>query len=134
MRRHWWLVTLAVLLLGFTALWSLYTVATRPGRFINRDALERIEIGMTAKEVEAILGSPPGDHTVFKRVPAVDARGEVFLWTYPTASGQTWASDEGVLFVLIQDDKVVRREFEPSVGASRRDFLDVLGRLLAGAQ
>jgi hypothetical protein len=134
MPRRWWFVTLTVLVIGFTALWSLFVVAQRPRQFINRENFERIEVGMTVEEVKTILGLPPGDHTVFRRSSGVeDARGRGWLvWADPIIWDQTWASDEGIIFFLFEGDKVIRREFADPSGTPRRGFLDVLGRLVLG--
>jgi hypothetical protein len=134
MSRRWRLVTLTVLLLLLGTALTLSAVASRPRRFINRESFEQIEEGMTREEVLAILRLPPGDHTVFRHIPALSATGDVFLWTYPNAERETWASDEGLIWILFDDDRVIRRRYADASGAPRRDVLGVLGRLLPGGR
>src|SRR5262245_53846025 len=107
MSRRWWVLCLAVLLAGVAVLWSLYVVADRPRRSINRARFELIEDGMSREEAIAAIGLPPGDYTVFKR-PLLD-------WTPPLMLGTSvqegWSSDEGLILVVFQDDKVAERRY-----------------------
>lgn len=132
MRCRCWFVTLSVLLLGLGVLLTLTAAATRPQRFINWDAFGRIAIGMTAEEVQAILGLPPGDHSVFRFPPVVEVEDS---WPEPTdgsspVQARWWQSDAGVILVYFLDNKVIRRDFADATGAPRRDFLNMLGRLV----
>jgi len=125
---RWWLVTLTVLVLGFTALWSLFTLAHRPRRLINRESFGRLEAGMTRPEVQAVLRLPPGDFTVFKR--------RLFL-TRDVVGGDAfdsaeWASDAGMIEVVFTRGKAVELFYHEGHDLPDRDLLDALGRLLPG--
>lgn len=128
MSRRGWLVSLAVPVLGFAVLWSLFSVAQRPRRHINRESFGRIKEGMTRLEVQAVLRLPPGDFTVFKR--------RLFLTRDVVGEGAPdsaeWASDEGMIEVVFHRGKAMEFFYHDGHELPAREFLDALGRLIPG--
>src|SRR5262245_57147713 len=121
-RRKWWLFVGLTVLVVLTAILTPPTVAIRRGQRINRENFERIEEGMTQGEVEAILGQPPGDYTVFKQVfvekeadvtPEVEIREGVFV----RPRRRHWVSDKGLISITFMDGSADRYEFT-DVGTS----------------
>jgi hypothetical protein len=115
MRRRKLLVALAGLAVavasGLVVLW--------PSSRTTQDNSDRIKIGMTRAEVQAILG-PPGDY----RTNAPPPRG------WPSGSGlrSTWEADDGTIQVVFNsDDCVASCSFFPNAGERRDGFNQVLG-------
>ncbi len=98
MRKKRTVVVVVLLLALVTSLWVL--ARPRPHR-INREGFDRIEEGMTQREVEDILGRPPGDYTD-RRETLPDGRWKyVAGWmrghpSYP----REWLSDDGRVMVF----------------------------------
>jgi hypothetical protein len=111
MRKRTLLVAMAglavVVTVGAVVLWP------RADR-VTRANYERIQIGMTRADVEAILG-PPGDYTTG---PLTDPNGiELLLSLLPPASGVEspwWAADYGTVGVWFDEGgRVVMKNYEP---------------------
>jgi hypothetical protein len=100
MRRRKLLVALAglavVVAAGVIALWP-----TRPNR-VTRENYDRIQIGMTRAEVEAILG-PPGDYTTRPQT----------LWWPPWSVGLSdrWRGDEFAIGLIFDHKRRVRVKY-----------------------
>jgi hypothetical protein len=87
---------------------------------INRDTFERIEEGMTLKEVEELIGLPPGEYeksVIYWLEPDFGMRGEC----------KSWSSDDGAITVWVSPEgKVTHKDFyEPLL---RENTLDMLRR------
>jgi hypothetical protein len=76
--RLFWLTFAACL--GLAAFWGVRLLT--PRHRINRESLEKIQVGMTLEEVEAILGVPPGDYATKE-------------------CGIAWVGDEGAIHVML---------------------------------
>jgi hypothetical protein len=66
---------------------------------VNKAACERIEVGMTKREVEKILGGPPGDYRTRPVLGDIGSGGGID-WTM-------WIGDEGDAWVWL-DHGIVR--------------------------
>lgn len=101
---------------------------------VNYDDYQRITRGMTKKEVERLLGGPPGDYSTGSIVTI--SSGNCW-WTDQDAK---WIGDKGVVIVRFKDDGTVAGEFLsgdpmkafiPGMVCPGRRWLDeVLDRLL----
>src|SRR5262245_60807911 len=109
--RRWWLFVGLTVLMVLSAALTLPAVASRHGRHIKRENFERIELGMTQGEVEAILGQPPGDYTVSRHIAHLPLGMDIVIWDGPDAHREEWASDAGLIQVVFRDDRVTRRNF-----------------------
>jgi hypothetical protein len=90
--RKRWLLLVAVALLACGSLVGL--LVRRPSR-ITEASFERIEVGMTLSEVEALLGAPAGDH----RTGPVGYAGHYKRKTEGTL--HEWAGDEAIIAVEV---------------------------------
>ncbi|MCI0376235.1 MAG: hypothetical protein L0215_01380 [Gemmataceae bacterium] len=86
-RRLLWIAATLVLLLGagYAVLWL-----TGPGHRINALSFERIQEGMTEKEVEEILGVPAGDY---------GTKAHPELTVLPLGDRKRWTSDDAQIVV-----------------------------------
>jgi hypothetical protein len=89
-------------------------VASIPGRspLITQADSEKLQPGMSRREVEAILG-PPGD---YRTGPGQDPPVVSLLWLPPPAGPNVskWRGDSGTITVAYTDAGQVRRKwFEP---------------------
>ena len=66
-----------------------------------RATFERVTEGMTREEVEATVGSPPGEYTT-PGVTALRARRGPDVWSH----ADMWVCDEAELIVFYVDDRV----------------------------
>ena len=80
-RRIYWLTFAACV--GLAVFWGV-RLLTPPHR-INRESLEKIQVGMTLDEVEAILGVPPGEYATKE-------------------CGIEWVGDEGAIHVMLNPE------------------------------
>ena len=98
--RYFWLAFAACL--GLVVVWLFRPHP--PAHRINQESYDKIQIGMSPEEVEAIFGVPPGSYSTKK--------GSVCLTCTPGfLAGQTteldWISDEAVIQVWLNDEKKV---------------------------
>jgi hypothetical protein len=82
------------------------------GRLIDAEHCDRIEEGMTADEVRAMLGGPPGDFaTLSVTYPDIPDS----LWVSGERS-ESWSGDQGQIVVAFDGrGAVCWRHFEPAV-------------------
>jgi hypothetical protein len=115
-RRLWWAVTgLAVLVtVGAFVLWP------QPER-VRQENFERIQVGMTLAQTEAILG-PPGDY----------ATGETQILYLPGLSlaehHRIWNTNEGTLTITFVSDIVRYKRFDPHDPPDPRSLDNLLWR------
>ena len=69
---------------------SLLLPTSRPKSAINQENFDRIQVGMTEDEVEAILGGPPGNYTD-RRYPMSYTGGSLLY--------RSWIGDGGVISI-----------------------------------
>jgi hypothetical protein len=98
-----------VLLLGMTASVALLggpaIVRLAPRPRIDRDTAEQIQVGMTATEVERLIGAPPG------RYSSTGPPWHVIDPGFPGIK-QEWDGDGGLIAVWLDEGgAVVRKEF-----------------------
>jgi len=106
---------LAFVLAGLTSLW----LWTRETVHITRENFERIQIGMTQKDVEEILGGPPGDYRQRKSIE-YEGRSwhELIIKVQPTpASHPMWWGTRGAIQINLTEEGQVREKvhFDPIV-------------------
>jgi len=125
-RKRWFAVAaviaaLAAALLPVPALVSV--LAPRPR--INREVFARIEIGMTEKEVEAVLGAPPGD---YRTGPGADAAIWVPLSSLaePPPESVLWVGDNGLIVTERHGGLVCWKEFEDLRSIKQTPFESLL--------
>jgi hypothetical protein len=99
-RRAAWagIATAGLLLTTLVGLWWLHAGRNR----INRDNFERIQVGMTAEEVEAMLGADMMPQKVVDEIlgtePAPDGRHGRKAW---------WLSEDGSIIIVFGPDGTV---------------------------
>jgi hypothetical protein len=96
-RRRLLLVGLvaAVLLAG-----GLFLRLAYPRHDISPEGYERIDVGMTLEEVEAILGGPPGDHTNGRyEAPPYPVRGLAIDPNPPPGVWHDWWGERAAILV-----------------------------------
>jgi hypothetical protein len=100
MLKRWWFWAAAMLLAAGTSLCVSVGMLHEP---FNKANFEQIEIGMTEKEVEALLGIPPGDYSMF----AVDGRPRFVFWTLfcpeRNCYAEGWIGDHGSIIVIFDE-------------------------------
>lgn len=74
----------SMLLAGYVMLWL-----TTPRHRITLDAIEAIDVGMTEKEVEVILGAPAGNYSSLNSVEAAELLG-----CYDKPGDKRWVSEK----------------------------------------
>jgi hypothetical protein len=95
MRRKCLFYILITVVLGAVLFWrlALSFMVTEPRKItFSREDTNRISIGMTRSEVEAILGVPPGDYTT----GPCDEPPNLGGWPFGRTS---WASDMGAISI-----------------------------------
>jgi hypothetical protein len=107
MRKYY----IALGLLASFCLLAVGLLAIVPPRHrINRDGHERIQVGMTEKEVESILRRPAGEYcSGFVLSPkSFGTPSQFYVRPEPTY----WTSDEGEIAVCFEDGRVTHCEFD----------------------
>jgi len=79
-------------------------VLSRPR--VNRESYQKIEVGMSSREVECIFGAGPGDYSTgpvhFHSVKQLALAG-----IFPPGEAKTWHGDDGQFTVWFDDRGVV---------------------------
>ena len=101
-RSGFWLLLVVCLLLGSVPFASS-THNARKMHFTQAQC-DRIRIGMTRTEVQAILGPPPGNYLTRPGGLPPNSLSSVAAWEF-------WISDEGAVGVLFDSDRVVETAF-----------------------
>lgn len=115
-RRLVWVVACLALAVGL-GIWFV----TRPHP-VNETNFNRIRVGMTQAEVEAILGCPPGDYAT--RPWMADAFEEDYQ---EPDRLETWASDWGYIRVRFdKSDRVSAKELRDQFPIPQPGLLDRL--------
>ena len=94
------LFTVAALIAGLAAALLPVPVVVSvlsPHPRINREVFDRIEIGMTRREVEVLLGAPPGDYTT--GLTFADGASVGAIPFRPDPELVMWLGDDGVIEV-----------------------------------
>lgn len=122
---------LILLCIGCLALVSFYVCIwlSGPGHQITEERFARIKAGMTEKEVESILGVPPGDYETKKRMPLPTR--DLFVPTVPCET-KVWEGNGLIITIWFDAGGKV---FYSRIGGWSSDesteiFLDKLRRLL----
>jgi hypothetical protein len=106
-RRRFLFLSLAAAVVALAiGVWLLW-----PRTAITRENAEKIRLGMTLAEVEAILGGPPGNYTgvFFKRDVSVP------LTVEGSAGRQQWTDTRGVVIVFFdKQEKVMTSMYFPT--------------------
>jgi hypothetical protein len=100
--RKWLIGLFALFLVLVAALLGL--VGPRSSK-VTRAAFDRIEVGMTRAEAEAILGGPPGDYRTRPGGPAFEGSGGGISW-------DMWCGDEGEIWLACEGGRVRTTRFE----------------------
>jgi hypothetical protein len=90
--RKWVFGSLAAALLLLGALPPLAMPWRCP---VNRAAYDRIEVGMTPAQVQAILGGPPGDYRTRLVMTNLKSGGGLPWSVWQGDEGEVWVSFEG---------------------------------------
>src|SRR6266581_762902 len=86
----------SVLVIGFAT-----HLLLMPRPRINLDAVQKIEPGMTRKQVEDLLGVAPGNYSQ-------GGKAEYFGWGFERPPwGEEWIGDEVAIIVRFDDDDIV---------------------------
>ncbi len=127
-RVRWWAGAFtAVAALGLVLLWWM-----TPGSPIGWHSYRRIELGMSAQEVEAIVGLPPGSHLELAEGETVvyDHAAEASKGELNGPKGYSWVGNAGNLGVTFDAaDRVVGVTFTP-LRRENPTWLDRLRRWL----
>jgi hypothetical protein len=113
--RAMWSGLFGLLLIALLAAALLLAPTPRRASAITRENFDRIQVGMTKADVEAILGGPPGKYT--DRPDPVDYHGISFRhW---------WIGDEAVITIEMwggdADRRVYNKTFTPYPAGSFAD-------------
>jgi hypothetical protein len=92
---------------------------------IDRASFDRIKVGMPKREVEAILGGPPGNYTT-KTVISSPRRG---VLSEP-GNKQSWLGNEGMVLVRFDDRGAVTWKRFVDVAVFEETFLERLTWML----
>jgi hypothetical protein len=90
---------------------------------INRDTFERIEEGMTQKDIEELIGLPPGQYE----------RDAIFLNVPGAMHGETcesWSSNDGEIIVWVSSEGKVTDKTFNNEPVGRESTFDTLRRWL----
>jgi hypothetical protein len=115
-RRLFWLAYAACL--GVAVLWGVRLFT--PRHRINRENIDKIQVGMSLEDVESLLGAPPGDYT----------RGNFLLLTQDHPRNIYWAASPLDLTWgdarWIGDDAAVAVWLDPQKGVTKTQFAEVI--------
>jgi hypothetical protein len=105
-RKRWWLIPLAIVLMLTGALFPL--LSPRPSR-VTKANFGRIEMGMSRSEVEALLGGPPGD---YRTLPATVSTATTWNAALVAGTEESWLGDEGNVVIYFDAGGVRSFRFE----------------------
>jgi hypothetical protein len=116
-----------LLLLGCGVFVLLVVWLTFPRYRINRESFKQIEVGMTEREVESLLGGPAGNHSGYiiihgGRHMALESLGK------ETAEIRTWVGDEAVIVLGFNKQGAV--VWKQLIGMAREPLVDKIRRWL----
>jgi len=139
LRKHrTWGVIAVLVAVGLAVSVAAYLLTRRAVVLIERGLFDRVQLGMTAAEVAAVVPYPPGDHCgaycftteapVREGELPIAACGERFAngvthcphpMTGRRVHGWWWMGAEGVLMVYFgADGRVIERRYYPGYGES----------------
>jgi hypothetical protein len=103
--RKWWIGLLAVLLvLGGALLPLLFPRSSK----VTRANFDRIEMGMSRAEVEALFGGPPGD---YRTRPVTISRISTWSTSISVLHAESWSGDEGDAVIYFDGGGVRSMQF-----------------------
>ena len=118
------LVGLVVVAAGAVVLWP----QPQPSSRITRENFDRIKVGMSRTEVEAILGPPnltwgglnelPEED--FEPIPAIQPWGNETHLSPDEENGGFWLGNAGAMAVTFEDDRAVWKAWRPHAGPLTR--------------
>ena len=73
---------------------------------VNRESYEKIQVGMSSREVECIFGAAPGDYSTGP-VHLHSVKQLVLGGIFPSGEPKTWSGDEGNFTVWFDERGVV---------------------------
>jgi hypothetical protein len=119
------------LLLALAGAGWWYWLEHRPGSGITAENAARIEPGMTAADVEAILGCPAGVYsTMQQRLRSRCSLKQLSLDPpgTPRVYWREWLGASGTVLVLFdsEDDSVVRHTYDEPIEVAFEDWVDCL--------
>ena len=114
------LVSLACLPLVIYGIWSFHTP-----HHINHEGFEKLQIGMTEAEVEAVLGRPAGDYAMVASIYYDNFHGA----SHPQSEARQWNSEEGSITVYFDAGRIVHTEYH-DVWVLEEPFLSKVRRWL----
>ncbi len=125
-RVVWWVGTLTLaVVLGLALLWWV-----SPSDPVGWHSYRRVELGMTAAEVEAVIGLPPGSHQKLAEgeLLVYDNAAEASRGTRNGVKGCSWVGNAGNLTICLDAaGRVVGVTFTP-LRRTNRTWLDRLRR------
>jgi hypothetical protein len=111
-----WFWAVFALLTYSAALLTAWLVAVYP--FVSAATYAEIDPGMTAAEVEAVFGGPPGDYRSSIKLGVGASNMHPTNIAVPGAVGwKEWVCDEGRIWIWFDaDERVVLKHFSTSDG------------------
>jgi hypothetical protein len=107
-RKRRWLIVLFVI--GTLIAVTVFIYTDRPRPRINRESWDeirnRIEAGLTLAEVEAIIGTPPGDYSSWTLAPGL--RRNVGLNRSDCFAQHLWIGDDSSIHVFVDESGKVQ--------------------------
>jgi hypothetical protein len=112
-----------ILAAAFVAVWAVKYLERKErlaklarSRLIDREHYDRIKLGMSRAEVEAVLGGPPGDFTT-EDVTYKAPDGDLAIFNGPH---EYWAGNDGDIWVAFDEQgDVQRRAFGDAVSTPK---------------
>ena len=104
-----WIAGCLLAVLAVTLWLAFHRPAKDPQPVIHWSAYDRIKVGMTREQVEALLGGPPGDYTD----PARDIETIYDIWLNDERyQDEVWWTDGWALCVRFDRDGLVAEKLE----------------------
>jgi hypothetical protein len=112
MSNRYWLMLLTASVMTLLIGGTLALLLRKPIR-ISEASCHRIQPGMTQREVEVILGAPPGDYETGRRGIMLDLYGNGVLMQ--EGRREEWGGDDGIIQVGFgPDGTVLWKRFVPA--------------------